>query len=268
MGLGALLLGVHENGRLRYVGRSAPGSPRRPRRRCDPARPARPRAEPFADHAPAFRARGGCGQPWSPRWRSRMDPDGRLRHPSFRASEGQERPTLSGAASRPGHRQRSPANPWPPAGPARAGSTGSKDMTRPRSQDRVPPGGQARHVGEPAAGRGTITHPERIVYPDKAHQAPARAVLRARRRGILTHLRGDQPRWCAVRKDCAGVLLPEAHRELGHEALRRVQIQSGTRSESTYRRRSRRVYRRVQMGILEIHTWNARADRRSSRTEW
>ena len=139
VGLGALLLGVYQDGRLRYVGRVGTGfstaSARTLRRQLD--RLARAQS-PFADRTTGV-AR--------PRWVrpaliaevafTEWTPDGRLRHPSFKgirqdkdpAEIVRERPLARASAGAPPRTSRPPAGPGrrpvrPAPGPAPPGAAG------------------------------------------------------------------------------------------------------------------------------------------------
>jgi bifunctional non-homologous end joining protein LigD len=113
-------------------------------------------------------------------------------------------------------------------------------------------------------GGVTITHPERIVYPDQGLTKLELAQFYASvAEWILPHLRG---------RPTALVRCPEGLRKAcfyqkhsgswAHEALRRVQIQERHKvGEYLIVDNLAGLIGLVQMGILEIHTWNARADR-------
>jgi bifunctional non-homologous end joining protein LigD len=331
VGLGALLLGVYEDGRLRYVGRVGTGfssaSAQALRRQLD--RLIQPQS-PFADHVtgvprahwvrPALVAEVAFTE-WTP--------DGRLRHPSFKGIRQdkdpgdivRERPlTPAPSGASPSAAGRQPAQAFPDHGapaqtaPAQgapgqgawgqgtrgegtrgqgasdqgaAGRPGSGEAGRDPVQRRKvgsrgsvgsagkvrrrPSGGASREragadtPGEPPLVAGvTITHPSRVVYPGQGlTKLELAQFYESVAEWILPHLHG---------RPTALVRCPEGLRKAcfyqkhsgswAHEALRRVHIQERHKvGEYLIVDDLAGLIGLVQMGILEIHTWNARADR-------
>ena len=223
--------------------------PRRLRARLDRLRvPHRPfeRRPPGAPRRALGEARAGR--------RGRRSPSGRRTGgsaiPRSRDSaRTSPRPTSSGSGPRPA--------PQPPrdggrGAPKTAPATARPDVTA-RADDAVVAGVR-------------ISHPDRVVYPeDGVTKARAGPLLRGRRRAHpAPSSRRGPPRSCAV-PDGLGrrVLLPEARRAPGRRAsLRRVSIREKTKAgDYLVVEDVAGLVGLVQMGVLEIHTWNAQAER-------
>jgi bifunctional non-homologous end joining protein LigD len=250
-GLGALLLGVNgENGALAYAGKVGTGftgpMAKRLRERLD--RIQIPKS-PFERRPP-----GAAEAHWvKPELVAEVEftewtEDGRLRHPSFKGIR-EDKAAADVVRERPAK---------PAATPRRAGvrapkatpSTGEK-MSTTRGEDAVVAGVR-------------ITHPDRVVYPDdgvtKARLARYYAAIADH---ILPHLRS---------RPTALVRCPDG---VGHEcfyqkhpgpwtppSLRRVRIREKSKTdEYLVIEDVAGLVGLVQMGVLEIHTWNAQADR-------
>ncbi len=250
-GLGALLLGVNgENGALAYAGKVGTGFTgpvaKRLRERLDRIQISQ---SPFERRPP-----GATEAHWvKPELVAEVEftewtEDGRLRHPSFKgiredkaaADVVRERPTK------------------PVATPRRAGSRAPKTTPPPSEKTST-----AR--GEDAVVAGVrITHPDRVVYPEegvtKARLARYYAAIAEH---ILPHFRS---------RPTALVRCPDG---VGHEcfyqkhpgpwtppSLRRVRIREKSKTdEYLVIEDVAGLVGLVQMGVLEIHTWNAQADR-------
>jgi bifunctional non-homologous end joining protein LigD len=314
VGLGALLLGVYEGERLRYVGRVGTGfssaGAQALRRQLDRLIQAQ---SPFADHVtgvrrvhwvrPALVAEVAFTE-WTP--------DARLRHPSFKGiredkdpaeivRERPRSPAAAGVSPSTAGRQPGPGEPGPGArdpstppsgtrGRPRSGEAGrgSRQRRKGSTGERVGSAGTTRHPISGGASRGragavtpdrgpegaggkaarvagvTITHPTRVVYPGQGlTKLKLAQFYESIAKWILPHLRG---------RPTALVRCPEGLRKAcfyqkhsgtwAHEALRRVQIQERRKvGEYLIADDLRGLIGLVQMGILEIHTWNARVDR-------
>ena len=253
-GLGALLLGVNgEGGALAYAGKVGTGFTepvaRRLRERLD--RLQIPQS-PFERRPP-----GAAGAHWvKPELVAEVEftewtEDGRLRHPAFKgiredkaaADVVRERPANPGGKS--------------PRAPSRA------PKTRPSTGEKKP-----TVDGDDTVVAGVrISHPDRVVYPDDAvTKARVARYYAAVADHILPHLRS---------RPAALVRCPEGlSQECFYQkhpgpwtppSLRRVRIREKSKTdEYLVIEDAAGLVGLVQMGVLEIHTWNAQADRLES----
>jgi len=252
-GIGALLIGVHDaQGRLVFAGKVGTGftqaSAQALRRQLDAIEQ---RDCPFAER-PAGRL--GREAHWVKpslvaavvftEWTG----DGKIRHPSFQGLREDKRPADV-------IRER----PRPARAPAR----------RRRHEQRVAPRSRRtarRRGGEPEASvvAGVrITHPDRVLYPD----VPLTKLELARfyeeiAEWILPHLAG-RPLTLVRCPEGVGpscFYMKHAHR-WAPEGLRRVAIREKTKiGEYLVADSVAALVGLVQMGILEIHTWNSTTD--------
>ena len=257
-GIGALLVGVEEEGRLRYAGKVGTGYTRQVledlRRRL--AALERPKS-PFEGHVP-----GAAKAHWVlPRLVAQVrftewTRDGRLRHPSFQGIRldkkaadvvrEEPRPTRA-VVGRAGPGKASSA---PPA----AGSTGTHRRT-----------GQSpgRRAGSEAQVGGVrITHADRVIDPTSGltKEDVARYYDAVADR-ILPHVAGRPLSLVRCPEGLAGECFYSKHagRVSVHPALRRVKIREKTKTDEYLIADSKEaLLGLVQMGVLEIHTWNAR----------
>ena len=250
-GLGALLLGVNgENGALAYAGKVGTGFTgpvaKRLRERLDRIQISQ---SPFERRPP-----GAAEAHWvKPELVAEVEftewtEDGRLRHPSFKGIR-EDKAAADVVRERPAK---------PAATPRRAGSRAPK--TTPSTGEKT---STAR--GDDAVVAGVrITHPDRVVYPeDGVTKARLARYYAAIAEHILPHLRS---------RPTALVRCPDG---VGHEcfyqkhpgpwtppSLRRVRIREKSKTdEYLVIEDVAGLVGLVQMGVLEIHTWNAQADR-------
>jgi bifunctional non-homologous end joining protein LigD len=250
-GLGALLLGVNgENGALAYAGKVGTGFTGTVATRLR-ARLGRIQISqsPFERRPP-----GAAEAHWvKPELVAEVEftewtEDGRLRHPSFKGIR-EDKAAADVVRERPAK---------PVATPRRAGA---------RAPKTTPPTGGRRSTAsdEDAVVAGVrITHPDRVVYPeDGVTKARLARYYAAIAEHILPHLRS---------RPTALVRCPNG---VGHEcfyqkhpgpwtppSLRRVRIREKSKTdEYLVIEDVAGLVGLVQMGVLEIHTWNAQADR-------
>jgi bifunctional non-homologous end joining protein LigD len=250
-GLGALLLGVNgENGALAYAGKVGTGFTGTVATRLR-ARLGRIQISqsPFERRPP-----GAAEAHWvRPELVAEVEftewtEDGRLRHPSFKGIR-EDKAAADVVRERPAK---------PVATPRRAGA---------RAPKTTPPTGGRRSTAsdEDAVVAGVrITHPDRVVYPeDGVTKARLARYYAAIAEHILPHLRS---------RPTALVRCPNG---VGHEcfyqkhpgpwtppSLRRVRIREKSKTdEYLVIEDVAGLVGLVQMGVLEIHTWNAQADR-------
>ena len=265
-GIGALLTGVHEDGRLVYVGKVGTGFSART------LQDLKKRLEPLEQPASPFSARlTGLGRPHWVRpelvaevafgeWTA----DGRMRHPSFQGLR-EDKPAAQVVRERPARatfddagpdESPKPENPPRATRASRARASGS---ARGRSADREPADRGAS--GATAAVAGVrITHPDRVVYPPQGITKLDLARFYESIAGwILPHLR-DRPttlvrcpdgahKTCFYQKH-TGYWTPDT--------VRRVGIREKTKTgEYLVVDDLPGLIGLVQIGILEIHTWNS-----------
>jgi bifunctional non-homologous end joining protein LigD len=244
-GLGALLLGVHDGADgLTYAGKVGTGftdaSAKQLRARLDRLRTP---TSPFRRPPP-----GASGARWvKPELVAEVEftewtSDGRLRHPSFK-----------------GIREDKPAAEVTRERPADLGAAAARPAPAPRRSARPSPAS----AGDVVVAGVRITHPDRVVYPG---QGVTKERLARYYEGVaarmLPHL-GARP-----------VVLVRCPEGLGQEcfyqkhagpwapaSLRRVRIREKSKTgEYLVIEDAAGLVSLVQMGALEIHTWNAQAD--------
>ncbi|HEY8148100.1 MAG TPA: DNA ligase D, partial [Vicinamibacteria bacterium] len=261
VGLGALLLGVHDaDGTLEFAGKVGTGFTSRVL--DDLRKKLTPRAQPTSPFKQA-RIPGVTRAHWVrpelvaevafTEWTS----DGRLRHPSFQGlREDKDPKDVTHERPRPVEDVADPpevADP-PAKRPARARSREGEEL----SAKRGPKTG-----GEEVVAGVRLTHPDRVLYPPQGITKRDLARLyETIADWILPHVKGrpltlvrcpeGAEKGCFYMKH-SGVWAPEA--------LRRVKIQEKTKvGEYLVVDDLQGLVSLVQMGILEIHTWNALAD--------
>ncbi len=252
-GIGALLLGVHDDdGTLVYVGKVGTGFTSRMaaelRGRLDalgmPACPFVPRP-PGVPRAHWVRPQL-VGEVEFTEW----TPDGRLRHPSWKGLREdkparevvRERPAGAGAAPRPRSRKAAAAAPARPAA-ARISTRGA---------------GTAEVAGV------RITHPDRVLYPPQGiTKVELAEFYESIAEWILPHLRGRPTSLVRCPEGLAKECFYQKHVGVwAPAALRRVRIQEKRKvGEYLIVEDLPGLVGLVQIGILEIHTWNATAER-------
>jgi bifunctional non-homologous end joining protein LigD len=258
-GIGALLLGVHDaEGELVYAGKVGTGFSSRAaaelRGRLGAL--ARP-TSPFATRVPgAARAHWVrpelVGEVEFTEW----TPDGRLRHPAWK-----------------GMREDKPAREIVRERPAGAGP-----VPRPRSSDRGA-GGRAKRAfvkARPRRGRTRasadavevagvrVTHPDRILYaPQGITKLDLARFYESIADWILPHLRGRPTSLVRCPEGLSDECFYQKHvGTWAPAALRRVRIREKKKvGEYLVVEDLPGLVGLVQIGVLEIHTWNAVADR-------
>lgn len=239
VGIGALLVGVHDAARLRYAGKVGTGYTRRI---LEDLRGKLKKLErstsPFVDRVP-----GAAKAHWvEPRLVAQVrfaewTRDGRLRHPSF---EGLRLDKKAREVVREQPR------------PTKA-VTGAEEP--PRRTKTVASDGETR------IGGVRITHPERVIDPasglTKADIARYYDAIADR---ILPHLAGRPLTLVRCPEGIGGECFYAKHagRVTVSPALRRVSIREKTKTDEYLIADSKEaLLGLVQMGVLEIHTWNA-----------
>ena len=292
--LGALLVGVHDaDGALRYAGKVGTGFSEATLRSLHRRLAAleQPRS-PFADRVP------GAGRVHWVRPElvaevsfTEWTGDGKLRHPSFKGLREdkparevvRERPARAPAATgdrsaaTPARADRAPvpartiaARPAPGAnpGPDPAGQTRPRrapPAPRERAGRRPPgalPGTDERRAPVTVAGV-RLTHPDRVLYP--AQGTTKRDLARFYESiadWVLPHLRGRPLTLVRCPEGTGGECFYMKHSGVwAPPALRRIRIQERTKiGEYLVVDDLAGLVSLVQMGILEIHTWNSTAE--------
>jgi bifunctional non-homologous end joining protein LigD len=253
-GLGALLLGVNgEGGALAYAGKVGTGFTGSAavslRKRLDKLRVTE---SPFQGRPP-----GGKEARWvKPVMVAEVEftewtDDGRLRHPSFKglredkaASEVvRERP----AASAPTASE----SPHAPRASSKARSSTGHDTPATKDGDAVVSGVR-------------ISHPDRIVYPeDGVTKAAVARYYAAVADHMLPHLRSRPVALLRCPDGLTGQCFYQKHPgSWAPSSLRRVRIREKAKSDDyLVIEDAPGLVALIQMGVLEIHTWNAQADR-------
>jgi bifunctional non-homologous end joining protein LigD len=258
VGLGALLLGVYDkDGRLEFAGKVGTGFSAKVLDDLYKKLAAREQREPpFAQAKIPGITRAHwvkpelVGEVTFTEWTS----DGRLRHPSFQGLRADKNPKDVVREQPRAVAEVAEVAPPPAKRPARSRSPeGEKLGTK-----RGPKAG-----GEEQVAGVRLTHPDRVLYPPQGitkhdlalfYESIAKWILPQVEGRPLTLVRCPE----GAEKDCfymkhSGVWAPEA--------LRRVKIQEKTKvGEYLVADDLAGLVSLVQMGILEIHTWNALAD--------
>jgi bifunctional non-homologous end joining protein LigD len=223
-GLGALLLGVYEDGKLRYAGKVGTGFSvevaQDLRRKLDRLTQS---TNPFGDKVPRM-ARAHWVKPklvanvtfgeWTP--------DGRLRHPSFKSLR--------------------------------------EDMA-PREVVREKPAAPARGEEAIAIEGVRITHPDRVVYPEQGiTKRELAAFYVSIADWILPHLLDRPTTLVRCPEGLGGECFYQKHTgQWAPPSLRRVKIQEKRKvGEYLVVDDLPGLVGLMQIGILEIHTWNSR----------
>ena len=281
-GIGALLVGVHEGGALRFAGKVGTGftnaQARALRARLDglaarecPFSP--PPAGWLGKNAHWVRPVLVCEVEFT-EWTS----DGKMRHPSFQGIREDKRPqeivreTPAGTDLREtGHGQ------GHVHGEDREGRTGTGNGARSVSASRVPSSGSSRdrerdrdrdrQFGTPRQPtfRGIrISSPDRVIYPD----LPSTKLDVARyydsvADAMIPHLRGRPLTLFHCPEGLGGECRFMKHSKVwASAAVRRVRISEKTKTgEYLVADDAAALLSLVQMDVLELHTWNATTDR-------
>jgi len=252
-GIGALLLGVHDDeGKLVYAGKVGTGfssqDARDLRRRLDAlTRTACPfvKRPPGAAHAHWVRPEL-VGEVEFTEW----TPDGRLRHPSWKGLR-EDKPAREIVRERP-----SRATGAGSGAEDRAGKRAKRSFVRART-------GGARKSAAAAAVEVAgvrITHPDRVVYPPQGiTKLDLARFYESIADWILPHLRGRPTSLVRCPEGLGEECFYQKHVGVwAPAALRRVRIREKKKvGEYLVVEDLPGLIGLVQIGILEIHTWNA-----------
>jgi bifunctional non-homologous end joining protein LigD len=244
-GLGALLAGVYDSGKLRFAGKVGTGFTQKSaldlRRRLDGIEQ---RECPF-DPPPAGRL-GRVAHWVKPQLVaevafSEWTADGRVRHPSFQGLRSDKRPAevVAEREATPSKRMATTA------GPAR--KTGAS-----RETGRIPVAGVP------------LSHPDRVLYPDQGiTKLDLARYYEAIAKWVLPHVKGRPLTLVRCPEGIAGECFFMKHSNVkAPESLRRIKIQEKTKvGEYLIADDAAGLVSLVQMGVLEIHTWNSCEDR-------
>jgi bifunctional non-homologous end joining protein LigD len=253
-GLGALLLGVNgADGSLAYAGKVGTGFTGSVavnlRKQLDRLRSA---ASPFQGRPP-----GGKEARWvKPVMVAQVEftewtEDGRLRHPSFKGLREDK------AASEV-VRERPAAVAAVPASASRAPRPSSKP--RPTKGPAGPRGGD----GDATVAGVRISHPTRVVYPeDGITKERVAQYYAAVAEHMLPHLRSRPVALLRCPDGLGGQCFYQKHPgSWAPSSLRRVRIREKAKSDDYLVIEDvGSLVALIQMGVLEIHTWNAQANR-------
>ena len=250
-GIGALLVGFHEDGALRFAGKVGTGftnaDARALRRRLAAITSA---ACPFTPRPAGWLGRNAhwvrpelvCEVAFT-EWTG----DGKIRHPSFQGLREDKRatdvvrevPTSTATATAPRH---------PPSPPAKRSDAGKRE----RGRGRDVPGIEISGV--------RISHPERVMYPDLGlTKADVARYYDAVADAMVPHLRGRPLTLFHCPEGLGGECRFMKHsKQWAPEAVRRVWIQEKTKvGEYLVADDRAALLSIVQMDVLEVHTWNA-----------
>jgi bifunctional non-homologous end joining protein LigD len=229
-GLGALLIGVNEDGALRYAGKVGTGFTTAQARELRARLDAIERKEsPFAGRPP----RAAQAHWVQPSLVAEVDftewtPEGRLRHPSFKGLR-EDKPAREIARERPRARA------------ATATGDGATD----------------------AVAGVRLTHPERVLYPETGLTKRGLAEFYVGIADwILPHLVGRPTTLVRCPEGLAGECFYQKHTGYWAPAsLRRIQIKEKQKTgQYLVVDDLAGLVGLVQIGILEVHTWNATSD--------
>jgi bifunctional non-homologous end joining protein LigD len=198
--------------------------------------------------------------------------DGRLRHPSFQGLRADKNPKDVVREKPRAVRRRGGMRMGADAPAPKAPSAAKRPAREPIAGRREAQPEARTEGGRRGTGGGVrLTHPDRVLYPPQGdHQARSPRSSTIHREWILPHVKGrpltlvrcpeGTEKGCFYMKH-SGVWAPEA--------LRRVKIQEKTKvGEYLVVDDVAGLISLVQMGILEIHTWNALADTIERPTAW
>jgi bifunctional non-homologous end joining protein LigD len=243
-GIGALLVGVHDGGALRFAGKVGTGFTNAQ------ARALRARLEGLAHGECPFtpRPEGWLGK--NAHWVrpdlvcevafTEWTEDGKIRHPSFQGLRDDKRA---------GEVVRERAAPTPHEG---------------RAAD-APADGSRASAGRAGDGAGVrITNPDRVVYPDLGlTKLDVARYYEAVADAMLPHLRGRPLTLVHCPSGLAGECRFLKHsRSWAPEVVRRVRIPEKTKvGEYLVVDTRAALLSIVQMNVLELHTWNSTVER-------
>jgi bifunctional non-homologous end joining protein LigD len=249
-GIGALLVGYFDKGRLVFSGKVGTGFT------VAGARDLRKRLDAIEQSSPAFdpRPAGWLGK--HAHWVrptlvaevtfTEWTGDGKIRHPSF---QGLRRDKAAADV-----RRETPA----PSGTAATASPQAKSAPLPRTAPTV-----ARQ-GRVAIGGVSISHPDRIMFPDAGLTKADIAQFYERiSEWILPHVQGRPLTLVRCPQGISSDCFFMKHSKVwAPDALRRVAIQEKKKiGDYLVADTTAAVVSLVQMDVLEIHTWNTRINK-------
>ena len=262
-GLGALLLGVHdEEGALRYAGRAGSGFDDATLSRLSKRlRGLERRTPPFADPPKGALARGVhwttpslVAEVAFTEWTG----DGQLRHPVFKGLR-EDKPAAEVVRELEG---RPPDRGGEPEGPASGGAGDDRAESGGGGASAPPPPAPARKAAKPTVGGVSISHPDRIVFPDPGltkldvaeyYEAVAGLIVPYLARRALTVIRcpdgiGSQ---CFFQKN----VTPSVPRSVS-----RVRVRGADEKTVVYPvvDTAEGLLAMVQNGAVEFHVWGSR----------
>jgi bifunctional non-homologous end joining protein LigD len=281
--LGALLLGLREQGQLSYVGKVGTGFTRASLAELVRALgPLEQKAPPFVNPPLGAEARGVH---WlSPKLVAEVSfaertSDGMIRHASFhglredKAPEEVRAESAEPAAEEPDRARNAAAREatkTPAAKPvkkaaARAAARPAKKTAGRKSKR---PSAKAKRAEPHAASeldlsRLEVTHPDRVLYPDQGLTKRDLMLYYARvSRWMLPHVIERPLMLVRCPEGAAGQCFHQKHPSRGMpKAVAQVEVQQKTGPEQNLLIRDvAGLLGLVQMGALEIHTWGSRAD--------
>ncbi len=255
-GLGALLLGVYEDGHLVYAGRVGTGFSTRVlkqlRARLNGLRVDR---SPFRTPVPG----GSHGVTWvrpelvGEVGFSEWTADGLLRHPSFQGIREEKNP-------RDVRRER----PKPALDATKSGQTLSSQPKPTRRHSSSQPITDVRVANSGSAGL-SLTHPERVLYPDQGlTKRDLATYYESIADWILPHIAGRPLMVVRCPEGYQGKCFYQKHaNEAVPAAVKAVEIQEKAKEPARYLMVDdlAGLIALVQMDVLELHVWGARVDR-------
>lgn len=255
-GLGALLVGYHQGGALRFAGKVGTGftqaSARALRARLDRLERREPPFEPRPPGALGRRAHWVRPELVAEVAFTEWTSDGKIRHPSFQGLREDKR---AGDVVR--ETPAAPPSPGPaePAAPPRRAARGRR--------------GAVAEAGAIELGGVRISHPERVVFPGAGRtgltltKADVARYYEAVADAMVPHLRGRPLTLLHCPQGLPGGCRFMKHsRTWAPPAVRRVRIQEKTKlGEYLVADDREALLSLVQMDVLELHTWNSTVGR-------
>jgi bifunctional non-homologous end joining protein LigD len=253
IGIGALLVGVYEDGRLVYAGKVGTGFDQKTLRELKKRlAPLEQKACPFAT-SPT-----GVGRP---HWVkpelvaevsfSEWTADGKMRHPSFQGLR-EDKPAASVVRELPARLEEVVEM---PASSTRAAKGQGRQSPAPAS---------AKGPGESVVAGVRLTHADRVLYPpQKTTKRDLALFYESIADWILPHLAGRPTALVRCPEGVAKECFYQKHvGAWAPESLRRVKIRERTKiGEYLVVDSLPALIGLVQLGILEIHTWNSVVER-------
>lgn len=261
IGFGALLIGYYQDGQLRYAGKVGTGFDTAGLRTLTERLQKLEIAEcPFVTRptGPGLsRAHWVRPKLVAEVTFSEWTQAGRLRHPVFLGLR-EDKPAASVVreTARPAPRRATPVTP-------RAAAKDHRDRGRPSRRAASPVPRLAREAVEVKIGGVTITHPERMVFPEAGLQKKSLAEYYAAISSqIMPHLRARPLSLVRCPAGTTGECFFQKHPDIPDAAgIQSIPIteSKGTRHYAAITER-RGLLHFVQMNAIEFHTWGARAD--------